>query len=164
MEFNDNVKQTYIQLLIDSLSKKHEILNELMQITIRQQTIIDSEGFDEDEFLKTISLKEEQINSLAELDRGFELVYDRIRKELSENHKEYTAQIGSLKELVTAVTDMSVKLQALEKMNRPKLEALLTHKRKNIKNARLSNETVTNYYKNISSKPESQSYFYDKKK
>lgn len=163
MELNDNAKQTYIQLLIDSLGKKHELLNELMIITTRQQTIIESDSFDEDEFLKTISLKEEQIKSLSELDKGFGLVYDRIREELNDNRKKYTTQIISLKELVTTVTDLSVKLQALEKRNKPKLEALLANKRKSIRNARLSNETVTNYYKNMSNKPESQSYFYDKK-
>lgn len=164
MELNGNAKQTYIQLLVDTLVKKHEVLSELMQITENQQSIINNDSFDEDEFLKTISLKEEQINSLSELDRGFELIYDRSREELNENRKEYASQITSLKELVTAVTDLSVKLQALEKRNRTKLETLLTNKRKNIKNSRLSNETVTSYYKNMSSKPETQSYFYDKKK
>lgn len=163
MELNDNAKETYIQLLIDSLGKKQEVLNELMQITARQHTIIDSESFEEDEFLKTISLKEEQIKSLEELDRGFEIVYDRIREELKDNRKEYISQITSLKELVTIVTDLSVKLQALERRNKSKLESILVNKRKNIRNARLSNETVTNYYKNMSSNPESQSYFYDKK-
>lgn len=164
MELNDNNKQIYIQLLIDSLSKKGKVLDELMQITTTQQTVIDSEGFDEDEFLKVITLKEELINSLAELDRGFELVYDRIRVELNENRGQYTMQITKLKELVTEVTDLSVKLQALEKRNKSKLEILITNKRKNIKNARLSNETVTNYYKSMSSNQSPQSYFYDKKK
>ena len=159
MELNGNTKQTYIQLLVDTLVKKHEVLSELMQITEKQQSIINNDSFDEDEFLKTISLKEEQINSLSELDRGFELIYDRSRDELNANRKEYASQITSLKELVTAVTDLSVKLQALEKRNRTKLETLLTNKRKNIKNSRLSNETVTSYYKNMSSKPETQSYF-----
>ena len=164
MELNDNAKATYIQLLIDSLGKKHEILDELMGITSSQQAIIDSDGFDEDEFLKTIDLKEEKIKSLEELDRGFEMVYDRIRDELNDNRKEYSAQITSLKELVTAVTDLSVKLQALEKRNKSKLESILINKRKNIRTARLSNETVANYYKTMSGKPEAQSYFYDKKK
>ena len=36
----------------------------------------------------------------------------------------------SLKELVTKVTEQSVKLQALEQSNKPKLEALLTRKTK----------------------------------
>ena len=114
MELNDNVKETYIQLLIDSLDKKHEILNELMQITERQREIIDSEGFDEDDFLKTISLKDEQLKSLEELDKGFELVYDRIREELNVNRRAYIPQITT-KGIVTLVTDLSVKLQALEK-------------------------------------------------
>ena len=67
MELNDNAKGTYIQLLIDSLKKKHEVLDELMQITTKQQAIIDSESFMEDEFLETISLKEEHIKELEEL-------------------------------------------------------------------------------------------------
>lgn len=163
MGLKDNVKQTYIQLLIDSLGKKNEVLTELMQITTKQQDIIDSESFDEDEFLRTISLKEEQIKDLTEFDKGFEMVYERIREELNNNPNSYRTEIEDLKELVTKVTDLSVKLQALEKRNKSKIEPLLVSKRKNIKNARLSNETVTNYYKSMSGKQEEQSYFYDKK-
>ena len=164
MELNNEVKQTYIQLLIDSLEKKYEVLEKLMKVTTGQQDLIDSDSFNEDEFMHTITLKEEQINKLSELDKGFEMMYDRIRDELNDNRKKYLSEITLLKELVTKVTDMSVKLQALEQRNKSKLEALLTSKRKNIKNARLSNETVTNYYKNMSGGKESKSYFYDKKK
>lgn len=164
MELNDKAKQTYIQLLIDSLGKKHGILKELMQITKKQQIIIDADVFDEDEFIKTISLKEVHINSLGEIDRGFEMVYDRIREELNGNPNEYTDEIIYLKKLVTVVTDLSVKLQALETGNKRALEILLANKRKSIKNARLSNETVTNYYKSMSSNQNEQSHFYDKKK
>lgn len=164
MDLNKEVKQTYIQLLIDSLEKKHELLEEIMNVTTKQQDMIDSSSFNEDEFMQTISLKEEQINKLSELDKGFEMVYDRIRDELADNHKKYTSEIISLKELVTKVTDLSVNLQALEQRNKSKLEVLLLRKRKNIKNARLSNETVTSYYKNMSAGKESKSYFYDKKK
>lgn len=163
MELNNNVKKTYIQLLIDSLDKKYKVLDELMLITTKQKDIIESESFDEDEFLQTIELKEEQINRLSELDRGFELVYERIREELTENGGRYNAEIERLKELVTHVTDLSVKIQALERMNKSKLETLLANKRKEIRKARLSNETVANYYKNMSGMKESQSYFYDKK-
>jgi flagellar biosynthesis/type III secretory pathway chaperone len=164
MELNDYTKETYIQLLIDTLSKKREILDELMRITREQQTIIESDSFNEDEFLKTISLKEELLKSLEELDRGFEMVYDRVREELSVNRKDYISQITSLKELVTIVTDLSIELQALEKRNKSKLETVLANKRKSIRNSRLSNETVSNYYKSMSGKPEAQSYFYDKRK
>lgn len=163
MELNDNNKKTYIQIIIESLNKKYKVLNELMQITSRQKAIIDADSFDEDLFMETISLKQEQIDKLSELDRGFELVYDRIREDLKTNSKEYQSEITSLKELVTKITDLNIKLQALEKSNKPKLESRLANKRQSIKKSRLSNQTVTNYYKTMSSGQEAQSYFYDKK-
>lgn len=163
MELNDNNKKTYIQIIIDSLNKKYKVLNELMQITSRQKAIIDADSFDEDLFMETISLKQEQIDKLSELDRGFELVYDRIREDLKTNSKEYQSEITSLKELVTKITDLNIKLQALEKSNKPKLESRLANKRQSIKKSRLSNQTVTNYYKTMSGGQETQSYFYDKK-
>jgi len=164
MELNNNAKETYIQLLIDSLKKKRGILDELMMVTERQREIIDSENFREDEFLETISLKEGFIKELVDLDKGFEMVYERIREELNENRKDYIPQITALKELVTVVTDLSVKLQALEKSNKAKLETLMVNQRKKIKNLRLGNETVASYYKTMSNQSEGRSYFYDKKK
>ena len=163
MELKNNFKKTYIKLLIDTLGKKHDILNRLMQITARQQERINSESFDEDEFMNTMSLKEELINGLSELDKGFELVYDRVRDELKDNGTMYKDEITSLKDLVTKVTDLSIRLQAMERSNKSSLEALLSRKRRDIGKARLSNETVANYYKSMSGKPDSQSYFYDKK-
>lgn len=163
MELNDNNKKTYIQIIIESLNKKYKVLNELMQITSRQKAIVDADSFDEDLFMETISLKQEQIDKLSELDRGFELVYDRIREDLKTNSKEYQSEITSLKELVTKITDLNIKLQALEKSNKPKLESRLANKRQSIKKSRLSNQTVTNYYKTMSGGQEAQSYFYDKK-
>jgi FlgN protein. len=161
MDINNNIKKTYIQVLIDALEKKYKILNELMQITIRQKDIINSENFDDSEFMNTIEMKEKLISGLSELDKGFELVYDHVRDELQENGSIYKAEIASLKELVTKVTDLSVGLQALEKSNKTGLETLLSRKRKDIGKARLSNKTVASYYKSMSG--DSNSYFYDKK-
>lgn len=163
MELNNSFKRTYIQLLIDSLEKKYKILNDLMQVTLRQEEIINSADFDEKEFMRTVASKEKLIDSLSELDKGFELVYDRVREELKENGSMYKSEIVSLKDLVTKVTDLSVRLQALEKSNKTNLEAVLSKKRKEIGKVRLSNRTVSNYYKTMSGKTDSQSYFYDKK-
>jgi len=163
MEINNGFKKTYIQLLIDSLNKKYGILNELMQITVRQRDIINAQSFDDSEFMDTIALKEELIKGLSELDKGFELVYDRVRDEIQQNSSMYQSEITSLRELVTKVTDLSVNLQALEKSNKTNLEHVLSRKRKEIGKARMSNETVANYYKTMSGRAESESYFYDKK-
>ncbi len=163
MELNNNAKKTYIQILIDTLEKKFNILDEILQITTRQQNLIDEKNFDEDEFMNTISLKEKLINNLSELDHGFELVYEHVREELKENSDIYKSEITSLKELVRKITDLSISLQALEKRNKTNLEAVLSKKRKEIGKARLSNETVANYYKTMTGLQSSNAYFYDKK-
>lgn len=160
---NHSTRQAYIQLLLDTLRKKTEILSQLTNLTKQQEGFISSENFNEEEFLKTISLKEEQILALEKLDVGFEQIYDSVRDELNNSKGKYMKEITALKELIVEITDMSVNLQALEKRNKTKLELIFANKRREIKNSRLSNQTVANYYKNSIKQQEAQSFFYDKK-
>ncbi|MDF2944215.1 MAG: hypothetical protein K0S01_3073 [Herbinix sp.] len=160
---NHTTKQAYIQLLADTLKKKTEVLDLLMNLSEQQDSIISSEDFDEEQFLQTITLKEEQIDSLTKLDAGFEQLYESVKVELETGRAKYTIEISALKERITEITDLSVKLQALEKRNKSKLEVLLAQKRKVIKNSRISNQTAANYYKTMAKQHEAQSVFYDKK-
>lgn len=160
---NQTTKQTYIGLLAEILRKKLEVLKLLMELSEQQEQILSSEAFDEDQFLTTIDQKEEQINRLNTLDEGFDKVYNGVKQELSEDKVSYTSEILLMKDLITEITDMSVKLQAIEKRNKEKLEQVLVEKRKEIKNFRVSNQTATNYYKTMAQQHEAQSYFYDKK-
>lgn len=165
MDIRDNTtKQAYVQLLVDTLEKKKKTLTLLMSVTEQQEEIMSSEHFEEDLFDQTISVKEEYIQTLNMLDEGFEKVYDGVKDELSSNKLQYEPQIRSLQALITELTDLTVKLQALEKRNKSKLEAVLSKKRREIKDTRLSNKTVANYYKNIAQQTDIQSsVFYDKK-
>lgn len=165
MDIRDNTtKQAYVQLLVDTLEKKKKTLALLMSVTEQQEEIMSSEHFEEDLFDQTISVKEEYIQTLNMLDEGFEKVYDGVKDELSSNKLQYEPQIRSLQALITELTDLTVKLQALEKRNKSKLEAVLSKKRREIKDTRLSNKTVANYYKNIAQQTDIQSsVFYDKK-
>lgn len=161
---NQSTKQTYIKLLVDTLKKKSEVLGHLMELTELQESIINLEPFDEDQFLDVVSKKEEQLEVLATLDNGFEQLYDSVKVELTEGKMNYVEEIQEMKELITLITDYSVKLQAMEKRNRAKLEIIFSNKRIEIKNARASNRMVTNYYKSATQQQVPQSYFYDKKK
>lgn len=161
---NHAAKQTYIQLLADILIKKSEVLNQLLDLTQTQETMINNEPFLEDEFSNIISLKEEKIQVLMKLDSGFEQIYESVRNELTSSKEKYENEITKLKEHIASITDLSVKLQTLEIRNKSKLEVVLATKRKSIKSARISNQTVANYYKNMAQHTEEQSYFYDKKK
>jgi hypothetical protein len=161
---NQTTRQTYIQLMVDTLRKKTVVLNVLMNLTQQQEYIISSDTFQEDQFLQTISQKEEQIQILTKLDIGFEQLYESVKDELVNGKERYSAELEMLKELITDITDLSVKLQALEKRNKSKMDVLFARKRKEIKNSRISNQTATNYYKTMANQHEAQSYFYDKKK
>lgn len=160
---NDTAKQAYIQLLAEILKKKTEVLNKLTDLTQRQETVINSDSFNENSFNEIISLKEEQLKALSKLDDGFEQLYESVKEELTVNKNSYTAQISQLKDQITVITDYSVKLQTMESRNKAKLEALLTLKRKNIQKAKISSQTATNYYKTMAQQHEAQSFFYDKK-
>lgn len=160
---NHSSKQAYIQLLAETLQKKSGVLNQLMNLTLQQEKLIMSDDFGEDEFQKLITLKEEQIGELAKLDQGFERLYESVKTELTEKKYNYEAQINLLKELITHITDLNVKLQALEQRNKSRLEVIFAKRRKDIKSARISSRTATNYYKTMSGQHEIPSFFYDKK-
>jgi len=165
MEIQDNTtKQAYIQLLTDTLEKKKKILIWLMNVTEQQEEIFSSDPFDEAVFNQTISIKEEHLNTLAMLDEGFEKVYEGVRDELSANREKYIMEINMLKNLITDITDLSVKLQVLEKRNKTKIEHYFSQKRKGIRDSRMSSKTVSNYYKTMTKQHEAESVFYDKKK
>jgi hypothetical protein len=161
---DDTARKAYIQLLIDTLEKKKKLLIWLMNVTEQQEAIAAAETFDEQLFNETIGIKEEHLKDLIRLDEGFEAIYSNVKDELIINKNDYKSQIVKLKELVSDVTDLSVKLQALEKRNKSKLDYLFSQKRKGIRDSRVSSKTAANYYKTMSKQHENQSLFYDKKK
>lgn len=161
---SQTAKQTYIRLLAETLKKKIEILHNLMQLTQKQTDIIVSDEFSDEEFLKNISLKEAQLQALTQLDNGFEQLYEHVKEELATEREKYGLQIHELQDLVKTITDISVKLQTMEQRNKMKIETVFAVRRKEIKTARMSSQTVTNYYKTMANQQENQSLFYDKKK
>ena len=160
---NHTTKKAYIQLLEDTLNKKLQVLRILLDMTNQQESIIASETFNEDEFLQTISSKDEQIQILLKVDAGFEQLYESVKEELVTGKEKYVVEITAIKELITMITDLSVKLQAMETRNKSKLQTVLAKKRKEIKGSRVSNQMATNYYKTMANQHEIPSFFYDKK-
>lgn len=165
MELEDQTaRKTYILLLVEILQKKVQVLNILIQLTTNQHDLIaSSDVINDEEFLKLITLKEEKIIHLTSLDEGFDKLYLSVKEELMAGKEKYIAEITSLKELIADITDLSVNLQTMEKRNKSQLDMYFATMRKKIKNSRLSNKTVANYYKTMTNQHEVQSFFYDKK-
>lgn len=158
----DNI--TYINILIQTLSKKDQLLDRLIEITHMQKDYLSVEDLNMEQFDQTLPEKELIIENLNQLDEGFEKVYDHVKNEIGNNLLQFKQEILLLKELVKQVTEKSVNLQALEMKNKNKLEDYLSKKKKEIKEYKMNSQTASNYYKNVVNQQVGQSFFLDKKK
>lgn len=162
MENNQN--GTYIQLLVNTLKNKITVLKQLEQITIRQAELLEDEKAAPDVFDATLKEKDEQISVLNHLDTGFEKIYERVKDELQGKKQTYKTEILQLQGMIGEITDLSVKIQALEKRNKDNLQRYLASQRNQIKQFKVSSQTVSSYYKSMVNTHQGQSYFMDKKK
>jgi flagellar biosynthesis/type III secretory pathway chaperone len=156
-------KETYLALLEDSLIKKSSILDQLIELTNEQEIIIHDESINEERFHYIIDQKEALIEKLLSFDNGFEQIYQHIKDELLKNKGKYQKEIQRLQELIADITDKSIALQAAERRNKAKLDAYLATKRGSIKSFKISNQTATSYYKNMTGQHQGQAYFFDQK-
>ena len=155
---------TYIRMMLDILSKKESCLKELLELTTAQESILKGEEFDEDGFNGLMQKKREQLRKLEEYDEGFQAIYNRVAEELQNNKEEHKEQILEMQRLITGITDLSVKLTALEEKNKTALEVLFREKRQNIRQFKVSKQTADKYYKNMIGMQTGASYFMDQKK
>ena len=81
--------ENYLQVMIDSLLKKKEVLETIVKLNEEQTIIIGEEDFNEDMLHDNSDKKDECISQLDKLDEGFQSLFDRIKKELDENPEAY---------------------------------------------------------------------------
>jgi len=155
---------TYIRMMIDVLSKKEVHLEKLLELTTEQEALLKKEEFNEAEFALLIEKKSENLRKLDEFDNGFQSIYNRVAEELKNNKDEYKEQILEMQTLITRVTDLGVKLSALEEKNKNALELKFREKRQDIRQFKVSKQTADKYYKNMIGMQTGASYFMDQKK
>lgn len=155
---------TYIRMMLDILSKKEVHLTSLLELTTAQEQILKEEEFDEDAFFGLIDKKREHLRKIEETDNGFQSIYNRVAEEMKNNKEEYKDQILEMQGLITRVTDLGVRLSALEEKNRATLEANLQGRRQSIRQFKVSKQTADKYYKNMIGMQTGASYFMDQKK
>ena len=155
---------TYIRMMIDILSKKETHLAKILEYTKSQEEVLKRDYFAEEEFATLVEKKEGLIKKIEEFDDGFQSVYHRMAEELAVNKEQYKDQILQLQELITRVTDLGVKLTALEQKNRSAMELCLRDKKQGIRQVKVSKQTADKYYKNMIGMQTGASYFMDQKK
>ncbi|MCH5252744.1 MAG: hypothetical protein J1F22_07200 [Lachnospiraceae bacterium] len=155
----------YVTMMADSLKRKEKILTFIYEKTREQETLLKDEELDVDAFQKLVDEKGERIDELNELDEGFDALFQMVEKEIVANRGNYAEEIQDMQKTIASVSELGVKIQALEHQNSGHLKIYLSKKRKQIRDFHVNNKTAANYYSNMSNthKPE-QSYFFNEKK
>ncbi|MCR5267224.1 MAG: flagellar protein FliT [Lachnospiraceae bacterium] len=159
--------QNYLQMMIESLRKKEDVLYKIIEKNEAQASCIHDKEYGEidwDRFNVLIAEKETLIERINELDSGFQSVYDRIKDEIEKNKTSYIEEIKTLQDLITRLTDKGVEIQRSEERNRAKIEKVLMGAKKEIRRSRKSMQAVSRYYKAMSDPDADITGTVDKKK
>lgn len=145
--------KTYIVALIDSLNQKVDVMNTICEKNAEQYALIKADIFSNEAFDRNSMEKGILIAKLNKLDDGFQMVYDKIRDELTDNKVQYSHEIRTMQELISIITDLSTKIQAEEARNKSALENHFAMERSKIRGARSQANAIKSYAKAMKSKP-----------
>lgn len=160
----NNDVTVYVNVLKDSLAQKKQVLEKLEELTAKQEQIVGEEEFSMDAFEACMGDKETYIERLLQLERGFEHIYERVSEEIHAEPDKYKADILQMQEMIRAITELSTRIQVLEKQNKVKMDNYFKEQRKEIKGARQNTKVADSYYQNMASQPGmSAPRFLDKK-
>lgn len=158
------MNQSGAQILLQSLEKKNELLDQMIIQNRAQEQILKQEEFDMDAFDEAIDRQSAYVEELDKLDRGFEAVYDRVREELMENRERYRTEITRMKEQIQKITDKIVTLNAGNMRNKMLAENQFKKRQSAIGSGISKNRAAENYYNNMNNLNFVTPQFYDNKK
>lgn len=154
----------YLDMLQDSLKRKLDILNRIMEYQREESDMLKGESMDMEAFDRSINEKVALAESIDSLDDGFEQVYDRVRTEMINHKEKYAVQIRAMQNMIGEISEKGVFIQAEE--NRIKLEVDNYAKRERaaLRQKRDNGKAARSYYNNMKKLNYVDSQFMDKKK
>lgn len=157
-------ERVYVDALLESLLKKKRILQNIISLTKDQQELLSAEETDVGEMERTLDMKDMYIGQLEEIDRGFQAIYDKLAEDLKQNRMLYREEIKRMQEVIREVSELGMRIQALEQQNKPRFEQYFAKEKQEIRQFKVSNKTAANYYRNMADQASyGQSFFLNKK-
>lgn len=154
----------YVIMLRESLEKKIEVLEEIEKANEDQRQVLLDPMATPDDLHDSVERKDKLIDALDKLDNGFDELYKRVRKEISENKEIYAEEIRKMKELIPRISDLSATLQAEELRNKDLATAKFSSIRSQIAKVNKNRAAVDSYYKSMGKINLIDPQFMDKKK
>lgn len=155
----------YVNMMVDSLKRKQQILSFLYECTKEQEQLLKDEEMDADSFQHLVDAKGERIQEINSIDDGFDTLFNLVKQELQENREYYRGEILQMQKLIAEISELGVQIQALELQNCEHFKTYVARHRRMIREFHESNKTASAYYQNManSHKPQT-SYFFDETK
>ena len=154
----------YVSVMIQSLQKKVQVLDEIIEKNKEQQQILEQEELDGDAFEQNVEEKGNLIDHINFLDEGFEELYSRVKAVLETEKQAHKEDILLMKQLITEITEKSVTIQSEEVRNLRLVERRFSQERKKVKSMRNSSTVAKQYYNNMAKLNYVDAQFMDKKK
>lgn len=154
----------YLQILIESLEKKNEILDQVIKLDEEQAKLSAHQPMDMEAYDQTMESKGKLIEEINKLDDGFSSTFELIADEVKSNPVPYREQVLKLQQLIREAVDKGVRVEAQEKRNRAALENVFRMKRQEIKQLKVSTSAAAKYYKSMSRINEVDPQLMDRKK
>ena len=158
------MQETYIDIMIQSLNKKLQVLDAIIEQNIKQKEVLENQKSTIEEFDATVEAKTALIEQMQQLDSGFEKLFDRVKEELAENKGTHAESIKIMQSCIRGITDKSMEIQAQEARNRDLMVRKFAFVRETAKNVRTNSKVASQYYKNMMKLNYVDSQFMDNKK
>ena len=97
-------EEVYVNMMVDTLERKKNILETILHQTREQETLLKDEEMDIDVFQQIIDAKGKEIEELNQMDEGFDTLFRHVEKEINENRENYRSQIQKMQHLIREVS------------------------------------------------------------
>lgn len=142
----------YVKIMIESLNKKVEILDKLIEKTNAQSELISGKSFDDINWTQFDVLNEEKgtgIERIEELNAGFEALYQNMKSEINGNKEAYAEEIKIMQALISEITDRSIVIQTTEQRNKNEIDRIASASRGQIRETKKNMKVASDYYKTM---------------
>ena len=154
---------TYVDIMLQSLEKKENILDEIIRLNIKQRDGLEDPELTPEEFDETVEAKAELIEQLEQLDSGFEKLFQRVKDELEKDKAKYGEKIKSMQGHIKSITDKSIDIQTQEARNKDLMTKKFAIIKQQVKQVRTGMNVADKYYKSMSKLDSVGTQFLDNK-
>lgn len=143
------MKETYVEIMIQSLNKKLLVLDKIIEANGIQKEILEDDRAGIEEFDKIVEEKAKLIEQMQQLDSGFEKLFDRVKEELQNHKEDYATEIKTMQSCIRQITDKSMEIQAEEARNKDLMVRKFAFVKDTAKSMRTNSKVASQYYKNM---------------